>query len=191
MIYSQYDPKFKNVKLGFSELTIGSHGCYLTAIANLAQVNPVALMNDAKKAKNGFQGALLVSSIIAELCDMKYDGATTSRPKGISIAVTNDNARLGIPTHFFILLADGRMIDPLTYPAKIEENKYSIVQYRKFSGIKLDPTDYEEDLRPWFEIEMDRAKERGLMNGERPHDNVTRAELATVANRLYNLTKSK
>lgn len=41
--------------------------------------------------------------------------------------------------------------------------------------------------RPWYEASMDRAKELGLMDGTRPMDNVTRAEAATIALRLYDL----
>lgn len=41
--------------------------------------------------------------------------------------------------------------------------------------------------KPWYEDAMAWTKEIGLMDGTRPLDNVTRAELATVAKRLYDL----
>lgn len=40
---------------------------------------------------------------------------------------------------------------------------------------------------PWYEAPMQWAKDMGLMDGTRPTDPVTRAELATVCKRLYEL----
>ena len=42
--------------------------------------------------------------------------------------------------------------------------------------------------KPWYADAMTWAAEIGLMDGTRPEDPVTRAELATVAKRLYELT---
>lgn len=41
--------------------------------------------------------------------------------------------------------------------------------------------------KPWYEDVMTWAREVGLMDGNRPGDYTTRAELATVAKRLYDL----
>lgn len=40
---------------------------------------------------------------------------------------------------------------------------------------------------PWYEEPMKKAKELGLLDGTRPLDNLTRAEAATIALRLYDL----
>lgn len=46
-----------------------------------------------------------------------------------------------------------------------------------------------EPTQPWYQEAMDWAKKYGLMDGTRPLDNVTRAELATALWRFYNLIK--
>lgn len=42
--------------------------------------------------------------------------------------------------------------------------------------------------RPWYAEAMDWAKSMELMDGTRPNDYATRAEIATIAKRLYDLT---
>lgn len=44
-----------------------------------------------------------------------------------------------------------------------------------------------EPTQPWYQEAMDWAKAMGLMDGNRPLDNVTRAELATALWRMYKL----
>ena len=58
---------------------------------------------------------------------------------------------------------------------------YGLPNYAKWAQ------EHDEDNRPWFiqDGTWARAKELGFMNGERPYDNVTRAELAAVIVRLY------
>lgn len=43
----------------------------------------------------------------------------------------------------------------------------------------------------WYDEAMTEARDLGLMDGTRPHDTVTRTELATVAVRLYHLIVSR
>ena len=52
-MYGQRDDRWKNVKLGFSDYTLGAKGCLVTCLAMLANVTPVE-MNDALKAVDGF-----------------------------------------------------------------------------------------------------------------------------------------
>lgn len=47
----------------------------------------------------------------------------------------------------------------------------------------------EEPPKPWYEDAMDWAKTTGLMDGTRPLEGITRAEVATVCMRLYKLLK--
>lgn len=183
MLYSQIDPDYKDEMLANSPLTIGSHGCYLTCIANLGNTTPKLLMEEGMK-KNGFQGALLVSGVLANICGMNYEGATQSKPNNVCVAVTNDNAHLGIPTHFVILLPDGHIIDPLTHPCKPTENKYNFFQYRLFSNIKMELN--EEPEKTWDEAGNKFVRENGISNAERLDQPVTRRELNTIIHRALN-----
>ncbi len=53
-------------------------------------------------------------------------------------------------------------------------------------GIQAQPP-APEPTQPWYQEAMDWAKAMGLMDGNRPLDNVTRAELATTLYRMYKL----
>lgn len=46
-----------------------------------------------------------------------------------------------------------------------------------------------ETPKPWYQDAMDWARTTGLMDGTRPLEGITRAEVATVCMRLYNLLK--
>lgn len=56
---SQQNPKWKNIKLGFSNLTIGSSGCLITDLAMVADTTP-DVVNQKMKAIKGFSGALVL-----------------------------------------------------------------------------------------------------------------------------------
>ncbi|MEJ5226223.1 MAG: hypothetical protein WHV44_17305, partial [Anaerolineales bacterium] len=61
--YSQQDPRWKDGKLGFSNLTLGTHGCALTAVAMLLrgfgfEIRPDSL-NDRLKTVGGFMEAAI------------------------------------------------------------------------------------------------------------------------------------
>jgi len=60
LIYSQRDNKWKDKKLGFSDLTLGGYGCLVTCLAMIARhfgkdTNPGKMNNDLKE-KGRFQG---------------------------------------------------------------------------------------------------------------------------------------
>lgn len=48
-----------------------------------------------------------------------------------------------------------------------------------------------ETPKPWYQDAMDWAKTKGIMDGTRPMDGLTRAEAAIMLQRLYNLLVSK
>ncbi|HFC76735.1 MAG TPA: hypothetical protein ENJ27_00705 [Candidatus Moranbacteria bacterium] len=140
--YSQKDPRWGNKKLGYSNLSIRSNGCYLTSIAMLFGKRPDKL-NDFLKRNYAFKGALIDSKRVAKLFGTEYS-RTTANPKRKYpvIAETDHYRKHGFPQHFFILLPDGRRVDPLDPTPRPEYNNYNIVSYRDFGqGKKTMKTD--------------------------------------------------
>src|SRR3990167_8281017 len=68
--YSQRDPRWKNVKLGFSKkLTIGSDGCVITSLANMLSIFGYSETPDSVNTKlkgvNGFIDGLIIWSRVS------------------------------------------------------------------------------------------------------------------------------
>lgn len=73
--YSQRDSRWKNDKLGYSDSSIETYGCLLTASATVLNhygyvVNPKTLNNDLRKL-NGFTGAYMYYNVLSTLYPVK------------------------------------------------------------------------------------------------------------------------
>jgi hypothetical protein len=131
MFYSQANPEYKKIPLG-TGVTLFSHGCFLVSIANLAKVDPVKLLGEAKRTPYGItKEGLLYPATVAKLADMVYIGKFKKKPVGTCVAVTDHYKNKGIPQHFFVLLENGLILDPLDFPCVPRENNYKIVEDRK------------------------------------------------------------
>lgn len=135
--YSQIDPEYAHLKLGNSSYNMGGWGCFLTSIANLGQVHPVDLLKKCNEEKAITSNGLLISGKAASLAGITLTGRTNTKPDQDCIAVTRHYQSNGVPTHFYILLKDGRMIDPLDKDPQPRESKYIPFEYRLFSGSKI------------------------------------------------------
>lgn len=155
-MFSQIDPKFKDEKLPNSNLTIGGWGCFLCSLSNLAggKIHPLELM----KTPNGFvKGGLLVSGVLAQALGMERSETVKTAPKGWCIGVTDHYKNKGVPTHFVCVnMQTKKMIDPLAYPAKIEDNTYKYFQYRTFEGVPA--LDLEKFIPDWAEPAVEMAR---------------------------------
>ncbi len=153
--YSQKNPRWRWQKLGTcAHTTIGSDGCFVNALASLADttiVNPkgvtvachpgildwVATVQDLYA-----HGCWVVSKDFANLLGLKYHGKSQTQPDYPCILETNYYANKGVPQHFVVLFPDGDIIDSLDgtvlngYKAPKKENKYedAVVSYRLFEN---------------------------------------------------------
>ena len=66
---SQQDPRWKNIKLGYSDLTLGSYGCALTCVAmylsGFDYLENVASLNTKMKNVGGFVDAAIMWSAVS------------------------------------------------------------------------------------------------------------------------------
>lgn len=143
---SQKDPRWKNTPFATGKYTIGSDGCFLTCFSMLADNTPPAV--DALFRSHGcYQGDLIIEAKCAEALGLPYQSRSVGSPKVLPcVAETNYYAASGYKQHFFIVLNDKEIIDPLD--GKQQANKYKdhIVSYRNIGGKGDDVTNEEAKL---------------------------------------------
>lgn len=157
----QNDPQWKSTPLGFSTQTIGNWGCLLTSVAmmlnGLGYSETPATVNAKMKAAGGFQGALLVPSVVAyvfpnvvyrgtEPCEDRpaplaaIDAALAAgKPVIVQVDWSKDS---GIQTHF-VLLKERRgddyvIYDPYMYPGDAPDKEVLLTSRYKYQGGTLD-----------------------------------------------------
>lgn len=128
--YSQNDPRWRRQHLGNSNLTIGADGCVITSLGMLSDRTPDDV-NGTLRTHGGFQGAAVIWNTAASVLGLVYDAETTRPTILPCIAVTDHYAHSGFPTHYFVLLDNGQIIDPLD--GKTKANPYRIIGYRNLS----------------------------------------------------------
>lgn len=141
---SQQDPRWKNIKLGYSDLTLGSYGCALTCVAmylsGFDYPEDVASLNTKMKNKGGFVDAAIVwgavSSIYPKikyknliLCrdtDAPIDMIGNSVSAGQPVLLEVDSSpKSGLQTHWVVAYKkvgkDFLVLDPYPYPSDTGE----------------------------------------------------------------------
>lgn len=125
--YSQRDPSWSGLYLGTSKETIGSAGCVVTSLAMLAGMKPYQV-NMRLRDYGGFKsGNIVIWDQAAKLLALNYDGDRT-RPLHFPTIAETHHFEPNVPQHFFLVLENGRIVDPLD--GKEKENPYEIVSYR-------------------------------------------------------------
>ena len=153
MLYlSQRDPNVRNLPLGKSKLTIGSHGCFVAALATLYQ-RPVrdVLAIDGAVNNGGYVNSQIVAKAFGGSALPPVKPTATVLPKGWCIAMTDHYKEAGYPTHFFLVNVEKKLqIDPLDSPAQVEPLVYPIVEYRPFTNVKLiTQQTWQEETKEW------------------------------------------
>ncbi len=143
--YSQQDPKWKAVKLGFDkESTIGNFGCLLTSISMVASHYGLdetpASLNEKLKAAGGFQGAYLMPytvSIVLKGISYKTYIDCKAQPAPLPeidtwlgmgkpvILEVDWSPQAGVQTHYLVAYAhkdgDYLIYDPYPFPPSEKE----------------------------------------------------------------------
>lgn len=146
--FSQRDPKWRNVKLGFSNVTIGGFGCFMTCESMLTNKwNPVEVNEILKKANAINKFGNQDQAKAAKALGLKLDGKSLLKPNFICIAETLDFDRpqtVEKEQHFFVFAPKGTykddgdyILDPLSYPCKWRKNNYRVRTYRLFHENKM------------------------------------------------------
>lgn len=143
--YSQQDPKWKAVQLGFDkESTIGNFGCLLTSISMVASHygfdETPASLNEKLKAAGGFQGAYLMPYTVTNvLRGVSYKTYIDCKNQPAPLAEINAwlgmgkpvilevdwSPQAGVQTHYLVAYAhkdgDYLIYDPYPFPPSEKE----------------------------------------------------------------------
>ena len=131
---SQYDWRWRNVRIGKTQLTIAQFGCYLLDLCMLKNLDPRKI-NKLFTEKGGYTADGLINNERAyRLIGLTYLGKTTTNPKELCIGTTNYYATKAQPDmrHFFVLKPDQTIVDSLTGKAGFNKYAYDMVSYRLF-----------------------------------------------------------
>jgi hypothetical protein len=130
-LYSQKDPKYRNLKVGFGTQTIGQVGCFLCSLSMISEIEPPEA-NERLKKNGGYSGNLIKSAEAAKALGLEYGGRVSNNNKFPCIMETNHYKSKGVPQHFVVMTDATHILDPLDYPVKEKKNKYNIISYRLF-----------------------------------------------------------
>lgn len=137
---SQQDPQWKNLKLGNSNLTIGSYGCALTAVAmylsGFGYAEDPASLNSKMKSRGGFVDAAIVWGAVGAIyanirfknllictdTDAPIDMIGNSTAAGQPVLLQVDSSpSAGLQTHWVVAYQkmgkDFLVLDPWPYPS--------------------------------------------------------------------------
>lgn len=131
---SQRDPKWGINRLGTCSDTIFQSGCVITSLAMLANTTPDEVNELFIKKKGYTDGCIVIWTQAAKLLDLKYSPVTSKAVFYPCIAETDFYAKRGVPQHFFVLLEDGTILDPLDRSgSKPKKNIYPIKNFRNIT----------------------------------------------------------
>ena len=133
--YSQKDPKWASEQLGTCKgETIGKSGCKITCLASFCGKTP----SEANKIIPYVSGCLTNDETAAKALGLAFLGKSSVKPDFDCVAETDHYKSRGVPQHFFILLTDGRCVDPLDLNPAPKKNPYKIVSYRLFKPLSVE-----------------------------------------------------
>lgn len=145
--FSQRDPKWSEVKLGFGEGTIGQFGCTMTALTMFlnskgANLTPLQV-NQIMKDRGAFYGNLVWWSKLQQAfpqltkvgVPLPYDNNAVKAliDVGHPVIVNVDGSPIGAPDHWVLFIGDQTLLDPWTGTGK-PTSSYKVKQYVAIEG---------------------------------------------------------
>lgn len=126
--WAQTDSRWASLGMGN---TLGKSGCYVVSLSMILGKTPDNILH-ILNANDCFNNGALLNDKAAKVLGLTYKwlppDAVVSYP---IIAETNHYADKGFPQHFYVLLSDGNIVDPLT--GLTTPNPYNVVSYRRFA----------------------------------------------------------
>ena len=138
---SQRDRRWKNIKVGIGNLTIGQAGCAITCLAMLSGTTPIVVNNELKRVKGyAYTNLVIWTKLIKTILKLKfikrvYKYNNAEVKKNLPCLVEVNAAKIGAVRHWVLFIGGYKMIDPWT--GKIESTKkYPLTGYSIIKKIK-------------------------------------------------------
>ena len=128
--YNQKDQRWASLRLynSLPRTTIGQSGCALTSVAMMDGRDPGNL-NKFLGENSALPNGNMNWQKAAQLCNLDYDPTATKAVFYPTVACTDRYASSGVPQHFFILNANGTILDPIGGVER-PAGYYKIISYR-------------------------------------------------------------
>jgi len=133
--YSQLDPRWANLNLGFSNSKIKDFGCFLCCLSMLSETPPDQANEKLKQAK-AFYKDLIISEKAAPALNLEYTPPPQKNPPNHDCIVEVDyNPRTARKEqHFCVYLTSGKVVDPYDKTPQPKKNPYKIISFRYFKN---------------------------------------------------------
>lgn len=180
-LLSQRDPRWADMKLGTSDLTIGGYGCTITCLAMYIGTTP-DVVNERLKAVNGFsQGSLVIWAKVAEAfpgvsitkLGWTYDNNDVAQNLPCLVEVDFDGTDRVDNRHWVVYKGNQKMNDPWTGTEE-PTSKYPPLSYRVIKG-------------KWLQVED--ANYSDLLHKQQEATSQCQLQLSVALNQITELQK--
>lgn len=168
-ILSQRDNRWKNIKLGFSDTTIGDYGCTVTALAMILGTTP-DVINDRLKTVNGFaQGNLVIWGKLEEAFPgIKIKRVWTYDNEDVKANVPNvlvevDGKPIGGYRHWVVFIGAKKLYDPWTGTERPTSDFPNPLSYCVIGGKWNKPSPQPDNQQIIDELRLQRDNEHNLL----------------------------
>lgn len=175
-VYCQRDTRWKDQKLGTSQVTIGSHGCTITCLGMLAEMTP-SEVNAALLSVNGYANGNLViwDKIDDALPNLTcLERSTTYNNDKVADAISKyggclvevNGAPIGGSKHWVLYIGNQKLVDPWDGETKPTSSYqalgFAVIAVKTGAGeVMVDSATFEELVRK--SSEYDRLVEEGYV----------------------------
>ena len=119
ILYSQNDPRWKDIKIGKTPFTIGEIGCFLTSLAMIDErtpdiINTIFITDrvyddgDGKYDNDLTDDNLIIPSKAAQSLNLTYKGILYNNPKKMCVVEMLTGIKR-YPTHFALWFGNGKI----------------------------------------------------------------------------------
>ena len=140
-----------NDQLGTGKYTIKQAGCKLTCVSMMVEIPPnelnrIFIDNNVYADSTGNLADQSIADYFKNA--IYYNGYVTTNPNKLCMVETSYYKSSGYPQHFFLLLDNGMIWDPLLQEESTNHYEYNMVSFRLFSlkGESMDCHEYNAQI---------------------------------------------
>lgn len=134
-IYWQRNPRYKGIKLGFSNLSFQNYGCFTFCLSYMANEDPLVVHEKLKKG-GAYSGALIIQEQAAKVLNLSFLGKEININNMPNWTPSIKEVSLGKSQHFVVRIDNGKkmIFDPWE-GKELPLNFYKFRSYRNFKRL--------------------------------------------------------